>query len=78
MRRAATPSLYLATRRADAPCSRREYASPAGSAGIEVALLDRARYAARFSFSPPAALLSPVAGELDAFNLTHIFLADGA
>ena len=43
-------------------------------AGIEVQLLDESDIRRRFAFTAPAALLSPVAGELDAFRLTHKLL----
>ena len=71
----ATRSLYLASRRRDRAVLEREYAARR-SAGIEVELLDERDIRDRFSFTGPAALLSPVAGELDAFRLTHKLLAE--
>ena len=46
------------------------------AAGIEVELLTERDIRERFSFSRPAALLSPVAGEVDAYRLTHRLLAE--
>jgi glycine/D-amino acid oxidase-like deaminating enzyme len=48
------------------------------SAGIEVELLSERDIRDRFSFARPAALLSPVAGEVDAYRLTHRLLAEAA
>jgi glycine/D-amino acid oxidase-like deaminating enzyme len=70
-----TRSLYLASRRGDRPLLERECRARR-SAGIEVDLLDERDIRDRFSFSAPAALLSPVAGEVDAFRLTHKLLAE--
>jgi glycine/D-amino acid oxidase-like deaminating enzyme len=67
-------SLYLASRRGDRAVLAREQAARR-SAGIEVELLDERDIRAGFSFSRPAALLSPLAGEVDAFLLTHKLLA---
>jgi glycine/D-amino acid oxidase-like deaminating enzyme len=71
-----TRSLYLASHKRDRPVLERERLARR-SAGIEVELLDEADIRARFSFSRPAALLSPVAGEVDAFRLTHKLLGEG-
>jgi glycine/D-amino acid oxidase-like deaminating enzyme len=65
-----TRSLYLASRPRDRrlleeECERRR------SAGIEVDLLSERDIRERFSFRRPAALLSRLAGEVDAFRLTH-------
>jgi glycine/D-amino acid oxidase-like deaminating enzyme len=70
-----TRSLYLASRRRDAPVLERERLARR-SAGIEVELLQEHDIRDRFSFRGPAALLSPVAGELDAYRLTHKLLAE--
>lgn len=70
-----TRSLYLASRRRDRAVLERECLARR-SAGIEVALLDERDIRERFSFAAPAALLSPVAGELDAFRLTHKLLGE--
>lgn len=70
-------SLYLASRRGDRGVLQREWLARR-SAGIEVELLDERDIRGRFSFTRPAALLSPVAGELDAFRLTHKLLAEAA
>jgi glycine/D-amino acid oxidase-like deaminating enzyme len=69
-----TRSLYLASRKADADVLAREHRARR-DAGIDVQLLDESDIRERFSFSRPAALLSPAAGELDAFQLTHKLLA---
>jgi glycine/D-amino acid oxidase-like deaminating enzyme len=71
-----TRSLYLATRRGDRRTLERERLARR-SAGIEVELLDERDLRERFSFSRPAALLSPVAGEVDAYRLAHRLLAEG-
>jgi glycine/D-amino acid oxidase-like deaminating enzyme len=70
-----TKSLYLASRRRDRRVLQREHLARR-SAGIEVDLLDEHDIRERFSFSRPAALLSGVAGEVDAFRLTHKLLAE--
>jgi glycine/D-amino acid oxidase-like deaminating enzyme len=69
----ATRSLYLASRRSDRQVLEREHRARR-EAGIEVALLEERDIRRRFPFSRPAALLSSVAGELDAFRLTHKLL----
>jgi glycine/D-amino acid oxidase-like deaminating enzyme len=73
----ATRSLYLASRRRDRQMLERERLARR-SAGIEVELLSERDIRDRFSFSRPAALLSPVAGEVDAYRLTHRLLAEAA
>ncbi len=70
-----TRSLYLASRRRDRAVLEREWLARR-SAGIEVEFLDERDIRDRFSFTGPAALLSPVAGELDAYRLTHKLLAE--
>jgi glycine/D-amino acid oxidase-like deaminating enzyme len=70
-----TRSLYLASRRRDGAVLEREWLARR-SAGIEVELLDERDIRNRFSFTGPAALLSPLAGELDAYRLTHKLLAE--
>jgi glycine/D-amino acid oxidase-like deaminating enzyme len=70
-----TPSLYLASRRRDRAVLEREWLARR-SAGIEVELLDERDVRDRFSFTGPAALLSPLAGELDAYRLTHKLLVE--
>src|SRR6476646_5530178 len=70
-----TKSLYLATRRGDRRGLEREWLARR-SAGIETELLSERDIRGRFSFSRPAALLSPVAGEVDAYRLTHKLLSD--
>ena len=72
----ATPSLYLASRRKDVPALEAEHAARR-AIGIEVELLTEAELRKQFSFSRPAALRSALAGELDAFKLTYLLLADG-
>lgn len=69
----ATRSLYLASRRSDRGVFERELLARR-AAGIEVELLDERDIRDRFSFARPAALLSPAAGEVDAFRLTHKLL----
>jgi glycine/D-amino acid oxidase-like deaminating enzyme len=71
----ATRSLYLASRRRDRTVLERESLARR-SAGIEVALLDERDIRDRFSFAASAALLSPEAGELDVFRLTHKLLGE--
>jgi glycine/D-amino acid oxidase-like deaminating enzyme len=73
----ATPSLYLASRRADVPTLQAEYAARR-AIGIEVDLLTEHDLRQRFSFGRPAALRSALAGELDPFKLAYLLLADGA
>ncbi|MGH7514386.1 MAG: NAD(P)/FAD-dependent oxidoreductase [Gemmatimonadales bacterium] len=73
----ATRSLYLASRRRDRQMLERERLARR-SAGIEVELLSERDIRDRFSFSRPAALLAPVAGEVDAYRLTHSLLAQAA
>ncbi len=68
-----TRSLYLASRRRDRAVLARERVARR-TAGIEVELLDERDIRDRFSFTRPAALLSPVAGEVDALRLTHKLL----
>lgn len=71
-----TRSLYLASRRRDRAVLERERLARR-TAGIDVELLDERDIRDRFSFTRPAALLSPVAGEVDAFRLTHKLLSAG-
>ena len=71
-----TRSLYLASRRRDRAVLEREWLARR-SAGIEVELLDERDIRDRFCFTGPVALLSPLAGELDAYRLTHKLLAEG-
>jgi glycine/D-amino acid oxidase-like deaminating enzyme len=71
-----TRSLYLASRRRDRAVLERELLARR-AAGIEVEFLDDRDIHARFSFTRPGALLSPVAGELDAYRLAYELLADG-
>ena len=73
----AAPSLYLASHRKDVPALEAEYAARRAM-GIEVDLLTERDLGQRFSFTRPAALRSALAGELDAFRLTYLLLADGA
>ena len=70
-----TRSLYLASRLSDREVLAREH-RVRRDAGIDVALLDERDIRERFPFSRPAALLSSVAGELDAFRLTHKLLSE--
>jgi glycine/D-amino acid oxidase-like deaminating enzyme len=72
-----TRSLYLASRRRDRRALEQEHLARR-SAGIEVELLGKRDIRERFSFSRPAALLSPVAGEVDAYRFTHKLLAEAA
>jgi len=67
------PSLYLASRRRDRRTLEQERLARR-AAGIEVDFLTEHDIRERFSFSRPAALLSPVAGEVDAYRLTHHLL----
>jgi len=71
----ATRSLYLATRRRDRRTLEREWLARR-SAGIETELLSERDIRQRFSFTRPAALLSPIAGEVDAYRLTHNLLLE--
>ncbi|MEO7476745.1 MAG: FAD-dependent oxidoreductase [Gemmatimonadales bacterium] len=71
-----TRSLYLASRKRDAPLLEREHAARR-AAGIDVDLLSERDLAERFSFTRPAALLSRVAGEVDAYRLAHRLLGAG-
>lgn len=73
----ATRSLYLATRRRDRRTLEREWLARR-AAGIETELLSERDVRARFSFTRPAALLSPVAGEVDAYRLAHRLLGEAA
>ncbi len=73
----ATASLYLASHRKDVPALEAEHAARR-AIGIEVDLLTERELRQRFSFSRPAALRSALAGEVDAFKLTYLLLADGA
>src|SRR6476659_972192 len=70
----ATRSLYLASRRRDRRVLDRERLARR-AAGIEVELLSERDIREHFSFSRPAALLSPVAGEVDAYRLTYWLMA---
>ena len=72
-----TRSLYLASRRRDRRSLEHECLARR-SAGIAVELLDARDIRERFSFSRPAALLSAMAGEVDAYRLTHKLLAEAA
>jgi glycine/D-amino acid oxidase-like deaminating enzyme len=63
-------SLYLASRPRDRRALEEEY-TVRRRAGIEVDLLTAKDLSERFSFRRPAALLSHLAGEIDAFRLTH-------
>lgn len=67
-------SLYLASRPRDREILKQE-CDARRRAGIEVDFLDRRDIAQRFSFQRPAALLSRLAGEVDAYRLTHKLLA---
>lgn len=67
-------SLYLASRPRDRRPLEQEY-EVRRSAGIEVDLLSARDIRERFSFERPAALLSQLAGEVDALRLTHKLLA---
>jgi glycine/D-amino acid oxidase-like deaminating enzyme len=73
----ATRSLYLASRSRDRRVLERERIARR-AAGIEAELLSERDIRDRFSFSRPAALLSPVAGEVDAYRLTHKLIAGAA
>lgn len=67
------PSLYLASRQRDVASLRKEYAARR-ACGIELEFLDQRAIRARFGLEAPAALLSPEAGEIDAYRLTHALL----
>jgi glycine/D-amino acid oxidase-like deaminating enzyme len=71
-----TRSLYLGTRRRDRHGLEQELVARR-AAGIEVDYLTERDIRQRFSFGRPAALLSPVAGEVDAYRLAHKLLAEG-
>jgi glycine/D-amino acid oxidase-like deaminating enzyme len=68
--------LYLASRAGDRKVLEREYQARR-RIGIELDFLSPADIAERFSFRRPAALLSYLAGEMDAFRLAHKLIADG-
>jgi glycine/D-amino acid oxidase-like deaminating enzyme len=70
-------SLYLASRPRDRRVLQEEYGVRRRT-GIEVDLLTEPEIRDRFSFSRPAALLSNLAGEIDAFRLTHKLIAAAA
>ncbi len=72
-----TRSLYLGSRRRDRRVLEGEHLARR-AAGIEVELLGERDIRERFSFSRPAALLSPVAGQVDAYRLSHTLLAEAA
>lgn len=71
-----TRSLYLASRRHDRKILEREQLARR-SVGIEVNYLTEQDIRRHFPFKRPAALLSPIAGEVDAYRLTHKLLARG-
>lgn len=71
----ATRSLYLASRRRDRRTLEHERLARR-AAGIEVEYLSERDIRDRFSFSRPAALLSPVAGEVDPYRLAHKLLKE--
>ncbi|HEX3273820.1 MAG TPA: FAD-dependent oxidoreductase, partial [Gemmatimonadales bacterium] len=71
-----TRSLYLGTRRRDRHRLEEELVARR-AAGIEVDYLTERDIRERFSFGRPAALLSPAAGEVDAYRLAHKLLAEG-
>jgi glycine/D-amino acid oxidase-like deaminating enzyme len=66
-------SLYLASRPRDRDVLQQE-CDARRRIGIEVDFLDRGDIAQRFSIRRPAALLSQLAGEVDAYRLTHKLL----
>lgn len=68
-------SLYLASRPRDREILKQEFAARRRM-GIEVDFLDRKDIIQRFSFRRPAALLSQLAGEVDAYRLTHKLLGE--
>jgi glycine/D-amino acid oxidase-like deaminating enzyme len=67
-------SLYLASRARDRKLLEQEY-RVRRRLGIEVDFLSARDIRERFSFQRPAALLSHLAGEVDAFRLTHKLIA---
>jgi len=70
-------SLYLASRARDRRLLQEEWAARR-RAGIEVDFLTPRDIQDRFSFQRPAALLSRLGGEVDAFRLTHKLIAAAA
>jgi glycine/D-amino acid oxidase-like deaminating enzyme len=70
-------SLYLASRARDRRVLEEEYAARR-RVGIEVEFLRARDIRDRFSFERPAALLSQLVGEVDAFRLTHKLIAAAA
>jgi glycine/D-amino acid oxidase-like deaminating enzyme len=70
-------SLYLASRPRDRRALEEEYAARR-RIGIELEFLSARDIRDRFSFRRPAALLSQLAGEVDAFRLTHKLIAAAA
>jgi glycine/D-amino acid oxidase-like deaminating enzyme len=70
-------SLYLASRPRDRKMLEQECRARQ-QIGIEVELLSPRDIGERFSFRRPAALLSSLAGEVDAFRLTHRLLANAS
>lgn len=69
-------SLYLASHRRDVKVLERERQARS-EIGIEVDLLSPSEIRSRYSFQRPAALLSPVAAQVDPLRLTHALLAAG-
>ena len=67
-------SLYLASKARDQRTLEEEYKARR-RAGIVVDFLSSRDIGERFSFQRPAALLSHLAGEVDAFRLTHKLIA---
>jgi len=70
-----TKSLYLASRPRDREILKQE-CDARKRMGIEVDFLDGKDLAQQFSFRRPAALLSQLAGEVDAYRLTHKLLGE--
>lgn len=68
-------SLYLASRPGDRALLKQE-CDARKRIGIEVEFLDRQDLTRQFSFRRPAALLSQLAGEVDAYRLTHKLLRE--
>ncbi len=68
-------SLYLASRPCDREILKQEY-DARKRMGIEVDFLERQDIAQRFSFRRPAALLSQLAGEVDAYRLAHKLIGE--
>jgi glycine/D-amino acid oxidase-like deaminating enzyme len=66
-------SVYLASRAEDVELLQAEFFARR-QAGIEVELLSENEIGSLFSFTRPAALLSPRAAEVDAYRLTHRLL----